>query len=103
VRTYVVAADRIDIRHREAAVLAQFALELADEETNCHELADAIEAELAGMGWRRCRGRCGLVDHSWFVHLETNVVLDPYRPGCEPPVLLIDPCVALEYVEEMAR
>lgn len=101
-RSYAQTSGRIGrFSHLKAYDLANKVVLFAPDGLSCHEVADELEAELVEMGLTRERGHCGDVGHSWFVFPD-GVVLDPYRPGCHPQVLLIDPIVAHEYRADKA-
>lgn len=77
----------------------------------CHELARAVRQvvnrRVAGSHWDVVDGSFGLIEHTWLQESATGVILDPYRPGCEPMVQLIDPecgfCPFNTYIEKGMR
>lgn len=79
-------------------------------ECRCHELARAVLEELAQpeRAWLEdalaaVDGRVGAVEHTWLRFSGSGAVLDVYRPGVHPQVLLVDRLVAADYVPGPAR
>lgn len=77
------------------------------DECRCHELARAVlemlESRIHPERLSVVDGRVGGVDHSWLMFSETRVVLDVYRPGFYPQVVLVDRLVAGDYVPGPTR
>lgn len=73
----------------------------------CHELARAVLLEMSEVivqGRNKYRdalevhdGKVGHVEHSWLRFTKSGVVIDVYRPGLHPQVLLVDSIVAMDY------
>lgn len=93
------ARDEVFTEEHLAARSAACAFVLKVEERKprirCHELARAVAYALEDMiavgCWEVADGSYGLVEHSWLYACATRtVILDVYRPGCEPMVQLID-------------
>lgn len=67
----------------------------------CHELARAVHHYISRM-FAPAQiivedGKVGPVEHTWLRVAPTGNVLDVYRPGCMPSVLLLDSIVAGDY------
>jgi hypothetical protein len=69
---------------------------LMPDDLSCVQVCDRVEELVEVFGFKRRRGRCGMVDHEWFEN-NRGVILDPYRPGCFPQVLVLDGLIAGEY------
>jgi hypothetical protein len=71
------------------------------DDCRCHELARAayrvILDKLPAATLIVEDGKVGPVEHSWIRIAPAGTVLDVYRPGTKPSVLLIDSLVANEY------
>lgn len=71
------------------------------DDCRCHELARAVHHFIS----RRYApavilvedGKVGPVEHTWLRIAPVGNVLDVYRPGCLPSVLLLDSLVAGDY------
>lgn len=79
----------------------RFVDKVTSNDCRCHELARAVNARLrkqfASADLRVEDGKVGPVEHSWIRIMGTGNIIDVYRPGCVPAVLLLDELVSHEY------
>jgi hypothetical protein len=67
------------------------------DDCRCHELARAVLAVIKDHSLVLEDGRVGPVEHSWLRFRQSWNVLDVYRPGVMPGVVLVDRIVSLDY------
>lgn len=88
----IFTAEEIRLRAAAARLVEALPYQLGNKPLRCHEVARAVGHML---GLQAVDGWFGMVEHSWlwatpFVPLSPLPnVLDPYRPGCHPQVLLL--------------
>ena len=97
---YVIASGTFEALHLDALEVARALVDQVvnrdhegAKEVRCHELARAVLTELPGRIADNLRvrdGRCGIVEHSWLEFKLTGHILDVYRPGFVPCVVLVD-------------
>lgn len=92
------------------AAAASLVASVTMDECRCHELARAVLEELTATskcgdveGLTVVDGRVGGVEHSWLVFTKSLVVLDVYRPGFYPQVVLVARLITGDYVPGPAR
>jgi hypothetical protein len=99
VRPHAVTSGQLGRGHDRALQHATELFHSLEEGLSCHEVVEAMQFSMGRMGCHPMRGRCREVEHSWFA-FEDGAVLDPYRPGFVPPVVLVAPTIAsLDYRE----
>jgi len=87
------------IAHRIATAIVE---RMPEDGRSCHQVASQLSDTLHNtysIETTVVHGSLHGIDHSW-LRLPTGKILDPYRPGFHPCVLLIDPFAALEYKDQ---
>jgi hypothetical protein len=75
------------------------------DDCRCHELARAVAIILDPEATKTIieDGKLGPVEHSWIRIKPLGHVLDVYRPGCMPQVILLDSLMTYDYATGRPR
>lgn len=90
----VFTAEERKLQARAAKLVAKAPYLFGGSHVRCHELARAV-AKVLGLKNAVCDGWFGMVEHTWLWTTPHQPlaflpnVLDVYRPGCHPQVVLV--------------